>query len=89
MVESVFEDVHAKRLESLANYVVGTMQSTRVAIHAIGAAYAEVAEIKPKHGIKQVDRFLSNHGIDVEARGNLASQLTGWPGGRDGAGIAE
>ena len=67
MLDSIFEDVHAKRLDSLANGAVGTMQATRVAIHAIGAAYAEVAEIKPKHGIKQVDRFLSNRGIDVAA----------------------
>lgn len=66
MVDSIFEDVHAKRLDSLANYAVGTMQATRVAIHAIGAAYAAVAEIQPKHGIKQVDRFLSNRGIDVD-----------------------
>ena len=67
MLDSIFEDVHAKRLDSLANAVVGTMQATRVAIHAIGAAYAEVAEIKPRNGVKQVDRFLSNRGIAVEA----------------------
>ena len=67
MLDSIFEDVHSQRLDSLANSVVGTMQATRVAIHAIGAAYAEVAEIKPRHGVKQVDRFLSNRGIDVEA----------------------
>lgn len=67
MLDSIFEDVHAKRLDALANYAVGTMQASRVAIHAIGAAYAEVAEIKPKHGIKQTDRFLSNRGIDVDA----------------------
>ena len=67
MLGTIFEDVHAKRLDALANAAVGTMNATRVAIHAIGAAYAQVAEIKPKHGIKQVDRFLSNRGIDVEA----------------------
>lgn len=67
MLETIFEDVHAKRIESMANGAVGAMQVTRVAIHAIGAAYAEVAEIKDKHGIKQVDRYLSNKGIDVEA----------------------
>jgi hypothetical protein len=66
MLGSIFEDLHAKRLESLANYSVGVMEAPRVAIHAIGAAYAEIAEIKPKHGIKQVDRYLSNKGIDVE-----------------------
>jgi len=45
----------------------GAMQAVRAGIHAIGAAYAEVAEIKPKHGIKQVDRYLSNRGIDIDA----------------------
>lgn len=67
MVDTIFEDLHSKRLDSLANCTVGTMQASRIAIHAIGAAYAEVAELRPKHGIKQVDRFLSNHGIDIEA----------------------
>ena len=65
-MDSIFEDVHAKRLDSLANGTVGVMHSTRVAIHAVGAAYAEVAGTRTKHGIKQVDRFLSNKGIDVE-----------------------
>jgi hypothetical protein len=69
MLESIFveEDLHAKRLESLVSYAIGAIESPRAAIHAIGAAYAEVAEIKPRHGVKQVDRFLSNKGIDVEA----------------------
>ena len=67
MVGTIFEDLHAKRLDSLANTAVGTMQASRIAIHAIGAAYAEVAELRPKHGIKQADRFLSNRGIDIEA----------------------
>lgn len=66
MLGSIFEDVHAKRLDSLANYTVGAMQASRAAIHALGAAYAEVASIQPKHGVKQVDRFLSNDGINVE-----------------------
>lgn len=68
MVKSMFDgDIHAKRVESLANGATGVMLAARAAIHAIGAAYAEVAEIKPRHGVKQVDRYLSNQGIDVEA----------------------
>lgn len=68
MTQSMFGDeAHAKRVESLANGATGVMVAKRAAIHAIGAAYAEVAEIKPKHGVKQVDRYLSNQGIDVEA----------------------
>jgi len=66
MLGSIFDDLHAKRLDSLANSTVGVMEAARAAIHAIGAAYAGIADIAPKHGIKQVDRFLSNAGIDVE-----------------------
>ena len=67
MLDSIFEDLHAKRIDSLARYTVGAMHGARAGIHAIGAAYAAFAEIKDKHGIKQVDRYLSNKGIDVEA----------------------
>ncbi len=35
-------------------------------VHAISAAYAETANIDPKHGIKQFARFLSNKELDVE-----------------------
>lgn len=63
----MFTDLHEKRLDSLCNGAVGAMESSRIAIHAIGAAYAAVAEIQPKHGVKQVDRYLSNPGIDLDA----------------------
>jgi hypothetical protein len=66
MTRSIFTDLHGKRVQSLANYTVGAMHAPSAAIHAIGAAYAEVAEIKPKSGIKQTDRYLSNDGIAVE-----------------------
>jgi len=59
------EDLHAKRVQSLANGVSGVLRAASLSIHAIGAAYAELATIRPKHGIKQVDRFLSNHAFDV------------------------
>lgn len=66
MFDTIFEDLHAKRVESIANGAVGAMHACRAGIAAIGAAYAEVADIKPKHGIKQVDRYLSNAGIDLD-----------------------
>jgi hypothetical protein len=59
------QDLHSKRLESLANGVAGTMRTARVSIHAIGQAYAEVADIRAKHGVKQIDRYLSNPAFDV------------------------
>ena len=67
MLATVFEDVHAARIDSMARYSTAIMHAVRASVTAIGAAYAEMAELKPKHGIKQFDRFLSNKGIDVAA----------------------
>lgn len=65
-VENLFgDDLHAMRVLSLANGVVGILHAAVLAIHAIGQAYAKVANITPKSGVKQVDRLLSNTGIDV------------------------
>jgi len=73
MVSEIFEEsLHAKRIESLANGAHGVLHAARLSIHAIGAAYAGTAEIQPKHGIKQVDRYLSNDGFD------LATLLPAW-----------
>jgi hypothetical protein len=64
--ELVGEDLHAKRVLSLANGVLGVLHTAALAIHAIGEALAAVADLRPKHAIKQVDRLLSNRGIDPE-----------------------
>jgi len=60
------EDLHAKRVESIANATAGVVQAASAAIHAIGAGYAAVACKNSKHGIKQVNRLLGNEGFDVE-----------------------
>jgi hypothetical protein len=60
------QDMHAARVASLANGVVGVLTAAVVSIHAIGQAYAAVAKITAKSGIKQVDRLLSNPLLDVE-----------------------
>lgn len=60
-------DLHAARVESLSNGVVGVLSSGVLSIHAIGQAYARVAGTKGKSGIKQIDRLLSNPGVDVES----------------------
>jgi hypothetical protein len=57
-------DLHALRVVSLANGVVGVLNAAVLSIAAIGQAYARVANITPKSGVKQVDRMLSNDGID-------------------------
>jgi hypothetical protein len=65
-IENIFnEDMHTARVLSLSNGVVGVLHAAALAIHAIGQAYAKVANIKPKSGVKQVDRLLSNAGLDM------------------------
>jgi Transposase DDE domain len=60
-VESlVGEDMHAKRVLSLGNAVVGVMHAASLSIHAIGEGLAASKELVRKHSVKQVDRLLSN-----------------------------
>jgi hypothetical protein len=58
-------DMHAARIESLANGVAGVLSAAVLSIHAIGHAYAVLGGTKSKSGIKQIDRLLSNPGVDV------------------------
>ena len=58
-------DLHAKRIDSLAGATLGVMQSASLAVAMIGQALAQARGSITKHAIKQVDRMLSNHGIDV------------------------
>ena len=59
------EDIHAKRVYSLANATLGVIASASLAIHAIGQGLAHARGTLTKHAVKQVDRLLSNNGIDV------------------------
>jgi hypothetical protein len=58
-------DLHAKRVASLAGATLGVMQSASLAVAMIGQALAQAKGLITKHAIKQVDRMLSNEGIDV------------------------
>ena len=58
-------DLHAKRVLSLANATLGVLASASLAVHAIGQGLAQAMGTLSKHGVKQVDRLLSNEGIDV------------------------
>jgi hypothetical protein len=58
-------DLHVKRVCSLANAVLGVMTSASLAVAVIGQALAQARGKSGKHAIKQVDRLLSNQGIDV------------------------
>ena len=58
-------DVHAKRVESLGNGVAGVLNAAMLTIHAIGQAYAAMAHIEASSGVKQLDRLLSNVGVNL------------------------
>lgn len=71
-VSSVVGDsLHAKRVLSLAAATLGCMAAASMAVNAIGLALAQVNGLNSKHAIKQVDRLLSNQGIDVWAISEL------------------
>lgn len=57
------DDLHAKRVQSLANGALGVMTCAALAVSLIGQALAQTRAILPKSGIKQVDRLLSNTGV--------------------------
>ena len=59
------EDLHAKRVASLANGALGVMTSASLAVSIIGHSLAQARGLLGKHAIKQVDRLLSNQGIVV------------------------
>ncbi len=60
-------DLHARRVLSLVNATLGVITSASLAVSTIGQGLALARGLSTKHAIKQVDRLLSNHGIDVDA----------------------
>ena len=65
-LDSLYEgDLHAKRVLSMANATRGILASCSLAVHAIGQGLAHVQGTMTKHGVKQVDRLLSNRGIEL------------------------
>ena len=62
----VGDDLHAQRVLSLANGVVGVLHAATLAIHSIGEGLSAAMGLDPKHAIKQIDRLLSNQRVDVE-----------------------
>jgi hypothetical protein len=65
---SLFDgDMHAKRVLSLANAALGIVKTGSLAVSTIGHGLALARGLTTKHAIKQVDRLLSNQGIDIDA----------------------
>lgn len=63
--ELIGDDMHAKRVLSLANGVVGVIHAAALGVHFIGEGLAAATGADPKHAIKQVDRLLSNPGVSL------------------------
>jgi hypothetical protein len=65
-LDTIFaDDLHAKRVASLANGTLGVMTSAWLAVSVIGQSLAQARGLLTKHAIKQVDRLMSNQGIVV------------------------
>ena len=60
-------DLHAKRVDALAGATLGVMAGASLAVAMIGQALAQAQArgLVTKHAVKQVDRLMSNAGIDV------------------------
>src|SRR5512132_3229878 len=59
------EDIHTKRVESLANATFGVMTGASLAVAMIGKSLAQARGLLTKHAVKQVDRLLSNPRIEA------------------------
>ena len=65
-VSRVFsEDLHARRVLSLADGALGVVTGASLAVAMIGHALAQARGLADKPAIKQVDRLLSNQGVRV------------------------
>ena len=60
-------DLHAKRVASLAGATLGVIDSASLAVAMIGQGLVLARGRTTKHAIKQVDRLLSNQGIDIDS----------------------
>src|SRR6202044_715024 len=65
VMEVVGDDVHATRVLSFARSVLGVLHAASLGVHVIGRGLADALGLDPKHAIKQVDRLLSNTGVNV------------------------
>ena len=59
------EDIHTKRIVSLANATLGVMTGASLSVAVIGKSLAQARGLLPKHAVKQVDRLLSNPRIEA------------------------
>lgn len=67
--------LHSKRLSSLGDAVLGSLTSQSLQPSKMGDGLAVAKGLLPKHARKQIDRLVSNHGIDVDACQNTLAKL--------------
>ena len=80
VVAGIFgKTLHHKQILSIGLVALGVVYTARMTIHAIGTAMARARRcVFPKHGIKQVDRFMSNSKIKpVVVREGLVRAVLG------------
>lgn len=66
-IEQIYgDDLHAKRIVSLANATLGVVANASLAVSMIGEGLAHTRGLQNKHAIKQVDRLLSNEGLSLD-----------------------
>ncbi|MBM7115707.1 IS4 family transposase [Archangium primigenium] len=67
-LDSLFGDeVHSKRVLSLSLATLGVIHAASLSVYAIGHALGMARGTTGRHGVKQVDRLLSNPKLDVWA----------------------
>src|SRR4051794_36139093 len=59
------EDIHTKRIASLANATLGVMTGASLGVAVIGQSLAQARGLLPKHAVKPVDRLLSNPRLEA------------------------
>jgi hypothetical protein len=59
------DDLHTKRIQSLAAGTLGVMMGASLAVSIIGQSLAQARGLLSRHATKQVDRLLSNQGVVV------------------------
>src|SRR5258708_30381149 len=72
------EDIHAKRVYSLANATLGVISSASLAVNSIGQGLALARGRLPKHAIKQVDQLLSTHSRHTSSRPHARRSRAPW-----------
>ena len=78
-VSEIFgSDLHKKRCLSLSKAAMGLLASESLVLHRMGEGLSQTCGGNKKHGTKQIDRLLSNKGIDIwQLSKNWAHHLAG------------